>query len=79
MSVILVVKRASDQILVYYMIHALVGAELSYSLIENVTYSLVLASRKLRHYFDAHKVTLLTDQPLKNVLQKLDVFKRLLK
>jgi len=40
---------------------------------------LVLASRKLCPYFEAHKLTILTDQPLKNVLQKLDVSGRLLK
>ena len=40
---------------------------------------LVLASQKLRPYFEAHKVTVLIDQPLKNVLQRLDASRRLLK
>ena len=79
MSAILVVERVSNQIPVYYMSHALVRAKLSYPLIDKFTYSLVLASRKLCHYLDGHKVTLLTNQPLKNVLQKFDAFRRLLK
>jgi len=40
---------------------------------------LVMASLKLRSYFEAHKILVLTDQPLRNVLQKLDASGRLLK
>ena len=38
-----------------------------------------MASRNLRHYFEAHKILFLTDQPLKNILQKLDASGQLLK
>jgi ribonuclease HI len=31
---------------------------------EKIAYAVVMATRKLRHYFEAHKVTMLTDQPL---------------
>jgi len=57
----------------------LAGAEANYPLIEKFAYALVMTSRKLQAYFEAHKVIVLTDQPLKNVLQKLDASKRLLK
>jgi len=43
------------------------------------TYTLVTASQKLQPYFEAHKVTIPTNQPLKNVLQWLDASRRLLK
>ena len=62
----------------YYVSHALVGAEISYSLIEKLACALVMASRKLWLYFEAKKVIILTNQPLKNVLQKLDASGRLL-
>ena len=52
---------------------------MNYSLLEKLTYALVMASRKLRPYFEAHKIVVLTDQPLRNVLQKLDALGRLLK
>ena len=61
------------------MIHALVGTEVNYPLIEKFTYALVMASRKPTLYFEAHMILVLTDQPLKNVLQRLDASGRLLR
>ena len=52
---------------------------MNYPFIEKFAYALVMASRKLRPYFEAHKILVLTDQPLRNVLQKLDALGRLLK
>lgn len=31
--------------------------------LETIAYAVIMASRKLRHYFKAHKVMILTDQP----------------
>jgi len=67
-SAVLVAERAKEQIHVYYVSHALVGAKMNYPLIEKFAYALVIASRKLRPYFEAHKILVLTDQPLRNVL-----------
>ena len=52
---------------------------MNYPLIDKFAYALVMASRMLRPYFEAHKILVLTNQPLKNVLQKLDASGRLLK
>ena len=79
MRAVLVVERAMEQILVYYVSHALAGAEVSHPLIEKFAYMLVMASRKLRPYFEVHKVAVLTDQPLKNVLERFNASERLLK
>jgi hypothetical protein len=38
-----------------------------YSELEKIAYAVVMATRMLMHYFEARKVTVLTDQPL-NVL-----------
>ena len=38
-------------------------------MIEKLAYSLLMASRKLRQYFQSHHITVLIDQPLKEVLQ----------
>jgi len=61
MSVVLVVERNKEQLPIHYVSHALAGAELNYPLTQKFAYALVLASRKLRPYFKAHKVTTLTD------------------
>ena len=60
-SAILVVERVSEQIPMYYVSHALAGAEVNYPLIEKFPYALVMASRKLRPYFEAHKILVRTD------------------
>jgi len=52
---------------------------MNYPLIEKFAYTLVMTSWKLRTYFEAHKLTILTNQPLKNILQQLDASGRLLK
>jgi hypothetical protein len=38
-----------------------------YSELEKIAYVVVMAMRKLRHYFEAHNVTVLTDQPLNDL------------
>jgi len=57
----------------------LAEAAFNYLLIEKFAYALVLTSRKLHPYFEAYRITILTNQPLRNVLQKLDASGRLLK
>jgi len=78
-SAVLLVERAKGQIPMCYVSHALAGAEVNYPLIKMFAYALVMASRKLRSYFEAHKILVLTDQPLRNVPQKLDASGQLLK
>jgi len=57
----LVGELNKEQHLVYYVCHTLVGAELNYPRIEKFSYALVLESRKLHPYFEAHKVMVLTN------------------
>ena len=71
-------ERAREQILIYYVSYAVANVEASYPLIEKFVYALVMANLKLRPYFEAHKVTV-TNQPLKNILQRLDISGRLLR
>jgi len=66
-SAVIILERAKEQIPVYYVSHALAGAEVNYPLSKKFAYALVMASRKLRPYFEAPKILVLTNQPLKNV------------
>ena len=56
---------------VYYTSKALRGAEGRYPLIEKLAFALITASRKLRHYFQAHVINVMTDHPLKKAMNKL--------
>ena len=40
---------------------------------EKMVFALTIASRKLRPYFQAHTIKVLTEYPLKKVLRKLDL------
>ena len=39
---------------------------------EKMTFTLITTSRKLRHYFQAHVITVMTDHPLKKAMNKLE-------
>ena len=47
-------------------------------MIEKLTFALVMASRKLRHYFQAHVINVLTNHPLKKAMNKLEVAEQLI-
>ena len=66
------------QKLVYYTSKALRGAKGRYSLIEKLAFALITASRKLRHYFQAHVINVMTDHPLKKAMNKLEAAGRLI-
>ena len=55
------------------------GAELNSSVIEKFALALINASRKLRPYFQAHKIGVLTDQPLRNIIHSPKASERLIK
>ena len=64
---------------VHYVSHRLLDTKMRYNPIEKLAYSLVVASRKLRPYFQAHRIGVLTKYPLKQILQKPDSSGHLLK
>ena len=41
-------------------------------MMEKLAFALVMASRKLRHYFQANVINVLTDHPLKKSINKLE-------
>jgi hypothetical protein len=45
---------------IYFVSHTLLGAKLNYTEIEKITYAVLTASRKLKHYFQGHKITVPT-------------------
>ena len=63
---------------VYYTSRTLRGAEGRYPLMEKLAFALITASRKLRHYFQAHVIIVMTDHPLKKAMNKLEAVGRLI-
>jgi hypothetical protein len=49
-------EKGKHQSPVYFVLEALLGSKLLYSELEKITYAVVMATGKLRHY-EAHKVT----------------------
>ncbi|KAL8148101.1 hypothetical protein AgCh_005444 [Apium graveolens] len=78
-SVVLVREKDSIQLPVYYVSKRLADAETRYTNLEKLAYALILASRKLRPYFQGHKIEVQTSYPLKQVMHKPDTSGQLLK
>ena len=62
---------------VYYANRALHGAEERYPPMEKLAFALVMAARKLKPYFQAHTVVVLTDRPLRRAMSNPDTVGRL--
>ena len=54
---------------VYFVISLLQGARSRYSGVQKLIFGIIMASRKLRHYFQAHEITVVTHFPLQRILQ----------
>ena len=63
---------------VYYTSKALRGAEGRYPQMEKLAFALITTSKKLRHYFQAHVINVMTDHPLKKVMNRLEAAGRLI-
>ncbi|GJX06713.1 reverse transcriptase domain-containing protein [Tanacetum coccineum] len=55
---------------IYFVSKALKGAEVNYPNLKKVAIALVHVTRRLRRYFQAHTICVLTDQPIRQILLK---------
>nr|XP_009804201.1 PREDICTED: uncharacterized protein LOC104249466 [Nicotiana sylvestris] len=69
-SAILVRENKGTQSLIYYINKTLIDAETRYPHLENLALALVIASRKLRSYFQCHPIRVVTTFPLRGILHK---------
>ena len=72
MSLVLIRDDNGLQKPVYYVSKSLHEAEVRYLPLEKTILAMVHTTRKLPHYFQAHTVVVLTQLPLKSVLQIAD-------
>jgi hypothetical protein len=62
---------------VYYVSEALTVTKMNYLEIEKVIYVVVMASRKLRHYFQAFNIIVPSSMPLRDVLRNKEASGRI--
>jgi hypothetical protein len=73
----LIREEVGVQQLVYFTSKVLHRAKERYPRIEKLAFALVVSARRLRPYFQAHAIRVLTEYPLRNILQKHDLSRRL--
>ncbi|GJS78590.1 reverse transcriptase domain-containing protein [Tanacetum coccineum] len=78
-STVLLTKRDGRQMPIHYVSRSLQGVETNYALIEKLALALVHAARRLRRYFQAHLIKVITDSPTEQVLNNLGASGRLAK
>ncbi|GJY58567.1 reverse transcriptase domain-containing protein [Tanacetum coccineum] len=78
-SAVLLAERKGKQCLIHYVSRTLNEAERNYALLEKLALSLLHMSRRLRRYFEAHPIKVITDQPLKQILYKAQASGKLAK
>ncbi|KAK9079977.1 hypothetical protein SSX86_001652 [Deinandra increscens subsp. villosa] len=78
-SSVLVAERGQKQMPIYYVSKVLKDYEMRYSPMEKLVYALVLSARRLRRYFQAHTVEILTTSSINQVLRRHEVSVKMVK
>jgi hypothetical protein len=70
------VKRQAP---VYFISKVLIPSKKNYTELEKVLYAVLMASRKLRHYFQAYHIIVPSSQPLKDIMRNREATGRIRK
>jgi hypothetical protein len=71
--------QVKKQALVYFVSEVLSLSKKNYTELENVIYDVLMASRKLRHYFQAYHIIIPSSQPLKDIMRNREATGRIRK
>jgi hypothetical protein len=64
---------------VYFISEVLSESKVCYPMIHKLLYGILITFRKLRHYFDAYNIRVVSDFPLADILQNWDATGRIFK
>ena len=64
---------------VYYISEVLTESKVHYNHVQKFLYAVLITSRKLRHYFEHHPITVVTEFPLRDILRNKDANGRIVK
>jgi hypothetical protein len=82
-SAVLVQEKEEEgklkQIPVYFASEALSGSKIFYSELEKIAYAVIMAARKLRLYFEGHRIRVITNQPLNDLFANREASTRIIK
>ncbi|GJQ95231.1 reverse transcriptase domain-containing protein [Tanacetum coccineum] len=78
-SAVLMTEREAKQMPIYFVNKALRGPKINHTSMEKLVLALVHASKRLKRYFQAHPIIVITDQPIQQVLSRPKVVGRLQK
>jgi hypothetical protein len=72
-------RTGKQQFPVYFVSDVLTRSKKFYSEMEKICYVVIMSARKLRYYFKAHTIKVLTDQPLNDIFSNRDSSRRISK
>ena len=77
-SAALIREEDRKQLPVYYVSQAFLGAKFRYPRIEKIMFALIVASHKLRQYFQENPILVMTDQPIKKSMKQPEAAGRMI-
>ncbi|XP_004298151.1 PREDICTED: uncharacterized protein LOC101300244 [Fragaria vesca subsp. vesca] len=78
-SSILIRKESDVKHAIFYAGKGFTPAESRYPDVEKLALALIITTRKLKHYFQAHSITFYTNHPLRQIMLKPEISGRLVK
>jgi hypothetical protein len=69
--------QAKKQVPIYFVSEVLSLSKKNYTELEKVLYAVLMASRKLRHYFQAYHIIVPSSQPLKDIMRNRESTRRI--
>ena len=68
--------QAKKQVTLYFVFEVLSPSKRNYTELEKVLYVVLMASRKLRHYFQSYHIIVPSSQPLKDIIRNREATRR---